>query len=241
MLIKNNTLKAIDLGSSKIQDRGFGWLAKGLKMNKSIECLIVENNFLHDESGQKLLEALRVNGYLKKLKIKMNTINYEIINDIHKQLNKNIELHFKNEYQDLSNAREELEKNILQNKDLDKEVMKLLSEKKKQKKKLAKNFTELFELKKKEFTYDDLIAELERIRKIDEEISEVDKEINQEKAAHTKKEDKLNFRIELAEKNYEEYLKYFEEVREGFNKAFKNLKFDIGEVETFLGHCKSTL
>ena len=88
----NRTCTALHLNGNGIGSDGAWALAEALKQNSTLTHLHLQMNDLNDPGGESLLDAIKLNNRIQKLTLKFNDIDVEIMDQIHEQLTRNVEV-----------------------------------------------------------------------------------------------------------------------------------------------------
>ena len=69
-------------------------MASTLKLNRTLEYLVLTDNYINDEGGRHILSAIQNNGFIKEISLESNLLGYKIYNALveHLKQNKNKQL-----------------------------------------------------------------------------------------------------------------------------------------------------
>jgi len=245
-LRKNNTMKLLDISSCKMHDNGFNLVARGIKYNNSLESLIIEDNLLHDESALSLLEACLSNDVLKRIRAKMNIINFEIIEKINLKLYTNGCLKNMNSMNIYPKKIKMIKDELFVNQNIESELKKIISEKNNLEKKLEQEYKELNELQNLEDPKEKINQTKaeniqQSIEKIDEEIVIVENQSQKINKKFNLKYDILNRKLleEITKINSRQ--NEYNEFQEKYNQAQKNMRHNLASLEECLNQSRDKL
>ena len=88
-LLKNNTLKNIDLSSNKIGNEGAKLISKALEINKTITNINLKDNNIVIEGAKYISKALEINKTITNFKLSYNKFGKEGVKSIAKALETN--------------------------------------------------------------------------------------------------------------------------------------------------------
>mmetsp|Transcript_104192 Transcript_104192/g.176228 ORF Transcript_104192/g.176228 Transcript_104192/m.176228 type:complete len:137 (-) Transcript_104192:114-524(-) len=88
----NSTCTDLHMNGNAMGSDGAWALAEALKQNSTLTHLHLQMNDLGDPGGESLLDAIKLNNRIQKLGLQFNDIDVEIMDQIHEQLARNMEV-----------------------------------------------------------------------------------------------------------------------------------------------------